>query len=95
MKVSRDGKKEEFSQVLAEWFKDVDYGQWTSRCDKCMQSHDASQLCKLMKSMLKDPHSYEMLLKFVRRYKVAVDKMTSADVQEAKNLIKIRKVMNS
>lgn len=90
MKVSKEGKKEEFSKVLAEWFFISD--KWD--CGQCMDDKTAEELHAMMKELRNDLMSWDHMMKFIRRYKVAVDKMSVQDVQDAINLRQVKKIQS-
>lgn len=89
MKVSKQGVKEEFSAVLADWFADTGFCDYGEILDK-----NPEVLLALMKDILRNPVSYDMMLKFVRRYKTAVHKMTVQEAQDAINLRRVKKVQS-
>ncbi len=89
MKVSKQGAKEEFSAVLVDWFKDTGFCDYGEILDK-----DPEVLLALMKDILRNPVAYDMMLKFVRRYKTAVRKMELQDAQDAINLRQVKKIQS-
>jgi hypothetical protein len=88
MKVLKQGAKEELSSVLVEWFQDAryDYGKILDK--------NPEFLLALMKDILRNPNSYDMMIAFVRLYKTAVGKMDVQDVQDAVNLRHVKKVQS-
>ena len=106
MKVSFNGKKQDFAQVLANWLaKDsrwwngpdepgsVAAHSWnTGQLEEVLGGKGPEHLLELLQLMVSNRHMFETMIAFSARYKSAVGKATVADVQEALDLIKVMEV---
>lgn len=106
MKVSLNGKKLEFSHVLANWLvKDARHwtngeepnGQvpndWLQRqFREVMEGRDAKDLLRLLQIMIFNRIMLETMIGFAVRYKSAVMKAKVEDIQGALDLIAVMEV---
>jgi hypothetical protein len=106
MKVSFNGVKKDFSQVLADWLARGAKG-W-SQADEpnrvvskyytdelraiLRNKSEAEELLRLLKLMTGNRIMFEMLIGFAARYKSACGKATVEDVKAALDLISVMEV---
>lgn len=103
MKVSLNGKKLEFSHVLANWLvKDAKYwtdgeepkgsvpSDWSQRqLQEVMDGWGARDLHRILQIMVSNRVMFEVMIAFAVRYKSAVMRAKVEDIQEALDLIEV------
>ncbi len=93
MKVHRDGKKVEFSQVMADWV--VAHAGFGRDGYESFVMADAATVLAIMQAMVRNRYLYEMLIKFAVRYRNSMDKVSVQDVQDAINLLTVKSTQES
>lgn len=93
MKVHRDGKKVDFSEVMADWI--VQHAGFGRDGYESFVMADAATVLAIMRAMVANRHLYEMLIKFAVRYRNSMDKVSVQDVQDAINLLTVKSTQES
>lgn len=91
MRVTRDGKKVEYAQVMADWFHPDQVGEISEDLEKL----GPERTFKLMELMLDMPEFCKHLLQLTRAYKSAQGNLRLEDVQQAMALLAVEATHDS
>ena len=96
MKVFKDGKKIEFSQIMASAFKYDGPFADPDHYAKLLHALGAEKTLELMRLMADNRYSFDILIKLSTRYKNSIDtKIQVQDIQDALDLMTVQETHSS